>query len=123
VPLARAAGLRFQGLTFSYLVLRRDGQNLTASLPPTSAPQLRLRVISERIVTKGKSELFACTEAAERIRLRRLDRDRSDESAAWDELGRGDVAILTNPEAGKAPIDDRGRVAAQAGVDVWRAKN
>src|SRR3712207_8562489 len=27
VPLARAAGLRWQGLTFSYLVLRKDGRD------------------------------------------------------------------------------------------------
>jgi ribosomal protein RSM22 (predicted rRNA methylase) len=115
VPVARAAGLRWQGLTFSYLVLRRDGASLAASLP--AVPGRRLRVISDRIVTKGKTEIFGCTAEGERVRLRRLDRDAAEQNEAWDELGRGDVVTLT----GEGAIDERGRIAPHAGVDVWRA--
>lgn len=112
VPVARAAGLRWQGLTFSYLALRRDGATLGSAIP-----QATLRIISERMITKGKSEVFGCTSRGERVRYRRLDRDASEANAAWDELGRGDVVTLT-PGA----VDERGRLAADAGVDVRRVR-
>ena len=76
VPLARAAGLRWQGLTFSYLVLRRDERRLVGELDHAGRePRVHLRVISELMRTKGKAEVFACTAAGERLRMRRLDRD------------------------------------------------
>lgn len=150
VPLARAAGLRWQGLTFSHLVLRRDTRRLVGELDRNgSAPRLHLRVISELMRTKGKAEVFACTSAGERLRLRRLDRDavdtglRAAATAAWSKLGRGDVVTLTNdashapdanananananaksdaPSAPRAvpPVDERGRLSATAQIDVW----
>lgn len=106
-PLARAAGLRFQGLTFSYLVLQKRAVAPIAQVP---AHRVRLRVISERIETKGKSELFGCTAAGERVRFRRLDRDRSEANAAWDDLERGDVVTLTD--------EDGARIGPQTGVDA-----
>jgi ribosomal protein RSM22 (predicted rRNA methylase) len=144
VPLARAAGLRWQGLTFSYLVLRRDTRRLVGELDRTgSAPRLHLRVISELMRTKGKAEVFACTSTGERLRLRRLDRDAVDSgpgaeaTASWSKLGRGDVVTLTG-EAGHAhaadanvksdapsaapavpPVDGRGRLSSTAQIDVW----
>jgi ribosomal protein RSM22 (predicted rRNA methylase) len=117
VPVARAAGLRWQGLTFSYLVLRRDARSLRADLSAEPG-RIHLRVISERIVTKGKVEIFACTAKGERVRMRRLDRERTDESALWDELARGDVVTLRGRE-GDA-VDERGRLSPDAAVDVWR---
>lgn len=117
VPVARAAGLRWQGLTFSYIALRKDGATLASALPPRWLGGRCLRVVSELMVTKGKSELFACTAEGERARLRRLDRDAAEGNAAWDDLGRGDVVTVT----GERAIDARGRVAPHAGVDVWRA--
>ena len=60
VPLARAAGLRFQGLTFSYLVLRKDGRTLGACLGGEGLA----RVVSQPRVSKGKRELFLCGELA-----------------------------------------------------------
>jgi hypothetical protein len=141
VPLARAAGLRFQGLTFSYLVLRQDGPTLRAlvhrsreqaptggtepllsevasELGARGAPnRLVLRVVSDAMPSKGKVELFVCTEKGERLRVRRLDRDVTDETAAWSYLGRGDVVSLaTSPE--ELPIDERGRLARVTVVDV-----
>jgi hypothetical protein len=93
---ARAAGLRWQGLTFSYLVLKND-------VGPAAAR--RLRVISAPIVTKGKIEAFLCGDLGEahggggRIRAVRLDRDRGGDNAAWDELMRGDVLEIEPPPA------------------------
>lgn len=112
-PLARAAGLRWQGLTFSHLVLRKDGRTLTSRMP---AGGLRLRVVSDRLVTKGKTEVFACTEAGERVRLRRLERDERAAPSAWDTLRRGDLVRLAGGEL------ERGRVGADVAVDVWPAR-
>jgi len=132
VPLARAASLRFQRLTFTYLVLRKDGQRLVDQIDhapnASEPPRVHLRVISELMRTKGKAEVFACTAKGERARLRRLDRDAADAgpgaaaSAAWAAIGRGDV--LTVRTAGDAtasdlPIDERGRVGKSAQIDVW----
>lgn len=97
VPVARAAGLRWQGLTFSYLVLRRDGTTLRSRL---LAPGALVRVVSDRFVTKGKSEVFVCgglEGSAQRVRLMRLDRHRSPANAAWDALARGDCVALAPP--------------------------
>jgi ribosomal protein RSM22 (predicted rRNA methylase) len=84
VPVARAAGLRWEGLTFAYLVLRRDGRRRPG----------RLRVVSEPLVSKGRSDRWVCGELPEgpgRMRLGRLDRHASDANAAWDALSRGDI--------------------------------
>lgn len=87
VPVARAAGLRWQGLSFSYLVLRRDGQTLQDALPLA-----RLRVVSDLLRTKGKSEVFVCGQLPSgpgRERIRRLDRHASASNEAWERLSRG----------------------------------
>jgi ribosomal protein RSM22 (predicted rRNA methylase) len=135
VPLARAAGLRWQGLTFTHLVLRRDQQRLVGQLDHSEGPpRVHLRVISELMRTKGKAEVFACTSAGERLRLRRLDRDAVEDgpgleaTKAWAAVGRGDVVTLqaTRGEpveqgGGEAapPIDERGRIGKTAQIDVW----
>jgi hypothetical protein len=92
VPIARAAGLRWQGLTFSYLVLRKDGRTLEDALPAGA----RLRAVSQLIVSKGKKEAFLCGRRAsgahgERLLAVRLDRDASDANRDWSTLGRGDL--------------------------------
>ena len=102
--IARAAGLRWQGLTFSYLVLRRDDKTLRGAI----ASELRrpafggsgdapvaLRVVSAPIDTKGKRELFLCGEGQIR-RVARLDRDEKPRSA-WSDATRGDVLALSRP--------------------------
>lgn len=125
-PLARAAGLRWQRITFSYLVLRRDGRRLfdaasVSTAVDPSAARVHLRVVSELMRSKGKAEIFACTSEGARVRMRRLDRDAVAEgpgakaTTAWESLGRGDVVTV----AGTAPVDERGRVASLAEVDVW----
>jgi ribosomal protein RSM22 (predicted rRNA methylase) len=129
-PLARAAGLRWQGLTFSHLVLRRDGRRLLDEArppitPEPSAAHVHLRVVSELMRTKGKAEIFACTASGERLRIRRLDRDAARvgpgaaATNAWQALGRGDVLTLHAGPESASPLDERGRVSAAAEVDVW----
>lgn len=110
-PIARAAGLRWQGLTFSYLVLRKDPKHR----PP--AIGIRFRVTSDLLRSKGKVELYACCESGERPRIRRLEREGSE----LDELERGDVVTLSTTAADgapAAPIDDRGRIAKHVAIDV-----
>ncbi len=118
VPVAKAAGLRHEGLTFSYLVLHRGGRRLVDAVaaPPGAA---RLRVVSEEIRTKGKREAFVCGElagpngpVASRVRLMRLDRDANPNNAAWERLRRGDVAVVTpSPELERPRIPATGTVA------------
>jgi hypothetical protein len=107
VPVARAAGLRWQGLTFSYLVLRADELTLRGA-----RGRERLRVVSDAIVTKGKREAYLCGElpgGVARVCVRRLDRDRNEDNAAWDDVRRGDLLAIE-------PAPERGRIDAAARV-------
>jgi SAM-dependent methyltransferase len=97
VPVARAAGLRWQGLTFSYLVLVTDDRTLVQAMPGA----VRLRVVSDLIRTKGKTEAVLCGEAAASARVMRLDRDASAANAPFDDLVRGDILGF---EAGALPL-------------------
>lgn len=100
-PVARAAGLRRQGLTFSYLVFTRDGSRLVDAIGPPRAGT-RLRVVSQRQASKGKCEAFLCgefrsdgsTSTVARARVTRLDRDRTSSNETWDELERGDLLAV-----------------------------
>jgi hypothetical protein len=116
-PVARAAGLRREGLTFSYLVLRKDAVRLGGA-DPRAPTATRLRVVSAAIPSKGKIEAFLCgeldsegTRVVARARTMRLDRDASPANAAWDHLGRGDVLTID-----PAPQLDRPRVARGGSV-------
>jgi 2-polyprenyl-3-methyl-5-hydroxy-6-metoxy-1,4-benzoquinol methylase len=102
IPVARAAGLRHQGLTFSYLVLRPGGGTLSEEIA-VGARGGRLRVVSDAIRTKGKHETFLCGDFAKapegaivatRKRGVRLDRDRAPGNDAWSRLERGDVVVV-----------------------------
>jgi SAM-dependent methyltransferase len=96
IPVARAAGLRFEGLTYSYLVLRRDGVTLRGRLG-SRAPGLA-RVVSAPLVTKVKREWFLCGDAmtngeltSAKTKAMRLDRERAPHNVAWDDARRGDI--------------------------------
>jgi len=123
-PLARGAGLRWQGLSFSYLVLQapragENGGNDENSLAPTSRG-LHLRVISDVMRTKGKVEIFGCTSEGERVRFRRLDRDIHRNNLAWENLRRGDiVTLLPSADApAHAPIEEGGRLRPDVTVQT-----
>ncbi len=118
-PVARAAGLRREGLTFSYLVLHRDGSRLADRVPPAPGGA-RLRVVSDAITSKGKLEAFVCGElpgrmgpVAARARLTRLNRDATPENDFWARAKRGDVIVVT-----PAPELDRPRVGAGTSVSL-----
>src|SRR6202044_548425 len=66
VPVARAAGLRHEGLTFSYLVLRAPGPGADRLVDHIGASPgaRRLRVVSNIVRTKGKREAYLCGEFA-----------------------------------------------------------
>ncbi|MEO8878301.1 MAG: small ribosomal subunit Rsm22 family protein [Polyangiaceae bacterium] len=113
---ARSAGLRWQGSTFSYLVLRKDEASLTSWAANRTS---RFRVVSDRIVTKGKTEFFLCGVTpmdghaqSGRVRVTRLDRHESSENQAWDDIARGSL-IAFDP----APIVKENR-GLEARIDA-----
>jgi SAM-dependent methyltransferase len=80
---ARAAGLRFEGLSYAALVL---GDKPRAQ--PTG-----MRVVSERLESKGKLELFGCGEAG-LVRLSLLNRDESELNRAFADARRGHELVV-----------------------------
>lgn len=120
VPTAKAAGLRWEGLTFSYLVLRKDGVSMRSLVRASGASGVA-RIVSSLLRTKGKTELFLCGDLvpkeggearAARSKLRRLDRDASESNAQWETATRGDL-ISAEP-----PLAVDGRVRADANVTL-----
>jgi hypothetical protein len=107
IPVARAAGLRYEGLTYAYIVVRRDRASVAdALLGPSRAT--RVRVVSEPMRSKGKREAYLCggfpslvdapsEMLGKRLRTDRLDRDRTDDNAAWEEIARGDILVIDPP--------------------------
>ena len=90
VPTARAAGLRYQGLTLAYLLLRKDGRRLRDAIAGEGVG----RATSAVIASKGKTEVVLCGDARsgeQRGRLRLLDRDQTSENAPWLSLKHGDL--------------------------------
>jgi hypothetical protein len=119
VPVSRAAGLRHEGLTFSYLVLCRDGGRLVDGIPKNPGAG-RLRVVSDLIRSKGKREVFLCGELQEgppegivcdRARVMRLDRDENAVNGAFSTLHRGDVVVVE-----PAPLHERPRIGSANSV-------
>ena len=101
IPVARAAGLRFEGLTFSYAVWRADNRSLRASLAPAPPP---FRLVASPRRTKGKRELLLCGSFADHDAdarwVARLDRHGS--SRGTDPLvdaHRGDLLTVDPPLA------------------------
>ncbi len=117
-PIAQAAGLRREGLTFSYLVVHRGPSRLVDSISG-STRGARLRVVSDTMTSKGKREAFVCGElpgktgqVAARVRLMRLNRDAVPGNAAWERVKRGDLIVVAPaPELERARIDATTTVA------------
>lgn len=93
IPVARAAGLRFERITFAYLTLRKDGMTLAGALHPSDE-----RVVSQVMVSKGKKQLFVCGDGT-RSKWVRLDRKRSPTNEAFDVLERGSIVRSEGLEA------------------------
>jgi hypothetical protein len=122
VPVAQAAGLRREGLTFSYLVLRKDGTRLVDSLPAREG-HARLRVVSGAMPSKGKREAFVCGELESagalvpgRARAMRLDRDARPPNAPWADAARGDLLVVAPP-----PNLERARIDSSSTVEPVQA--
>lgn len=115
VPTARAAGLRWEGLTFSYVVFRKHPR------AAQGAGQIA-RIVSKPRVTKGKRELFLCTPTAaglDIVRAMRLDRDASELNQDCDALGRGElVEVEPTLDAERPRITSQTRVSR---IDVREA--
>ena len=88
--------------------------------------------MSGQLASKGKVEIFGCTTAGVRERLRRLDRDApargAGEADPWTTLDRGDVVTVNVPPGDEtettAALDAlaKGRIPRAAAVDVWRGR-
>lgn len=117
VPTARAAGLRFEGLSFSYLVLRRDEAALGRLLPTTGL----VRAVSGPLVSKGKHEVLLCPAEEGRAGLARgmrLDRHASDANEAWGYVERGDLLRLSPPLPAAVGGSATARIEASTSVAV-----
>ena len=79
---ARAAALRYEGLSYASLVLANE--------PRPQEPPFAYRVVSDPLESKGKLELFGCGEPGY-VRLTRLTRHATAGNAPFTEARRGDV--------------------------------
>lgn len=96
-PIARGAGLRFEGLSYSYLTLRRQPGTLAAGAH---------RIVGGPIVSKGRTEWHACGPSG-LLRIARLDRHKN-ESDSMQRAQRGSlVEFETEPSAGETLRTDR----------------
>jgi ribosomal protein RSM22 (predicted rRNA methylase) len=104
-------GLRDGAMKFSYLVLRHGAE------PLVEAGSLARRVVSEPLKSKGKLELFGCSDEG-RVRLRLLHRHRNDQTRGFERARRGDVlAGVTSADVAPTDTVDRIRPAHRGGGD------
>ncbi|MDQ3032544.1 MAG: small ribosomal subunit Rsm22 family protein, partial [Myxococcota bacterium] len=96
-PIARGAGLRFEGLSYSHLTLRRVPGSLGAGAH---------RIVGGPIVTKGRTEWHGCGEDG-LVRIARLDRHRGDADPMQDAQRGSLVDIEGTPEPGATLRTDR----------------
>lgn len=98
VGVARDAGLRWEGPTWSYLVLRRDRRRLVDALAPTAPNRRLLRVIEAPTVTKGKTETWLCgdlDDARHDTRALELDRVGKGHTVRLRDTRRGDIIQMS----------------------------
>lgn len=82
---ARAASLRYEGLSYASLVL--------ANTARPARPAHSYRVVSDRLASKGKLEVYGCSDAGY-TRLTRLDKHESDTNEPFTGVRRGDVLTV-----------------------------
>lgn len=107
--LARAAGLREQDLTYSYLTLHMEARSLREL-----APVPLLRIVGGPLRSKGKIEVYVCGDAPVR-RLRELDRHARRDARRLGDLGRGDLLAVDDAVESRG---EAGVLGPSAGVRV-----
>lgn len=93
---AREAGLRYEGLTFSYLALRADGARLGERVGSAKAP---FRLVAQPLRSKGKAEWLLCgpaTGEGSLVRVRGLEREAAAHEALW-RARRGELVGFAAP--------------------------
>lgn len=103
--IARAASLRYEGLSYASLVLTNE--------PGTASAQggQRLRVVSDRLESKGKVELFGCGEAGY-VRLSQLTR-KAKAGSPLLEAKRGDVLTIAGALAPSGRVDEQTKITRE----------
>lgn len=111
----RTVGFIKDALKFSYLILRKDGKTL---VPRSSDLH---RVVSELRVMKGEKRVWWCDETG-RPEVGRLDRERSEFNAPFDDWHRGAIVrvseIVRKERKGRPGMV--GRIPASASVEIVR---
>jgi SAM-dependent methyltransferase len=82
---ARAASLRYEGLSYASLVI--------ANTPRPARASHSYRVVSDRLASKGKLEVYGCSDTGY-TRLTRLDKHESDANEPFTGARRGDVLTV-----------------------------
>ncbi len=122
VPIARRAGLRWEGLTYAHLLLGLGLQagDVRAALEPAKGV---VRAVSAPIITKGKLELLVCGDRLRAsipegdphgehgARLGRLDREASKTNDELAVISRGEVIVVDPPL-----LDEKQRVGRDGHV-------
>jgi SAM-dependent methyltransferase len=90
---AQLAGLRFEGLSYASLILTREPRAL-----PEAAGEPLYRIVSERLESKGKLELYGCGEPGY-VRLSLLERDSTARNAAFGAADRGSLVRVAGTAA------------------------
>jgi ribosomal protein RSM22 (predicted rRNA methylase) len=105
----REAGFIKDALKFSYLMLRKDGLTVAERGPDV------YRVVSEVMVMKGDRRAWLCNETGRPL-VGRLDRARSEATAAFDRWHRGAIVRVEHIER-RATI---GRIEGSTRVELVR---
>lgn len=98
--IARGAGLRWEGLSYAYLTLRRAPGSIAAGA---------YRVVGGPIASKGRTEWHGCGEAG-LVRIARLDRHRGAAGDPLDDARRGSLVDIDGAEVTGAVRTDRQQV-------------
>jgi len=103
-------------LKFTYLLLRKDGRRIVRRAPEV------YRVVSELRSMKGEKRAWLCNETG-RPEVGRLDRERSETNAAFDDWHRGAIVrieeIVRRERKGRESTI--GRIPASANVEILRS--
>ncbi|MDB4977490.1 MAG: hypothetical protein JWN48_5831, partial [Myxococcaceae bacterium] len=103
--IAKAASLRYEGLSYASLVLANQPRS-GALMGPAEEPLYR--IVSDRLASKGKLELIGCGPTYQRFT--RLDRHHSPQNQAFGEAQRGALLEL---ESAAPRIDAQTHVRAR----------